>query len=372
MEILKSDEEGLFISVPAFKVDVSREADVIEEILRIYGYNQVEISQEISFSMVSSPVPDKLKLRNVVADNLVGMGFSEIMCNSLTRSDYTSLTKSVQPENWVRILNPLSKDLEVLRASLIFGGLETIAWNQNRKQTKLKMFEFGSIYQNTGKQGGSDSLSKYYEEEQLSLLISGKVHDSNWYAADKQADFFYLKACVHQVLKRFGLKATDFLTKQLTSDLFSQGLDYQNKNGESVIEFGEVSSSLLKPLDIRIPVFYALIHWEKLMTQHLAHLTRYAELPRFPEVRRDLALLLDKSVMYSSIEELAWKNGGKLLKQLDLFDVYEGEGIPDEKKSYAVSFILQDAEKTLNDEEIDQVMNRLIKSFKQELGADLR
>jgi phenylalanyl-tRNA synthetase beta chain len=373
MEIRSSDDEGLHIAVPAFKVDVSREADVIEEILRIYGYNQVEVSKEISFSMVSSPMPDRMRLRNVIADHLVGMGFSEFMCNSLTRSDYASLLKEIQAENWVKILNPLSKDLEVLRASLVFGALETLVWNYNRKYTDLKLFEYGSIYKNTGAQDPTDALKKYYEEEQLSLLISGRVSPANWHSAEVHADFYYLKASVHQVLKRFGLNSGDFRAEPLNgSDIYQYGLTYYDQQDEAVVDFGEIATGILKHFDIRVPVYYAAFHWEKLIRAHLGQRTRYAELPRFPEVRRDLALLLDKSVQYSRIEELAWKRGTRLLKKLDLFDVYEGEGIGEGKKSYAVSFILQDMEKTLTDEDIDKVMNSLIKAFNEELGAVLR
>jgi len=372
MKIIEESETELLVQIPAFKVDVLREADIIEEILRVYGYNQVEISQEISFSMVATPIPDRVRLRNVIADQFVGMGFSEIMCNSLTRAEYASMTQSVQAENWVKILNPLSKDLEVMRTSLLFGGLETVLWNQNRRQSDLSLFEFGSIYKNTGIQNAGDSLAKYFEEEQLSLVLSGKYAVASWYHEEKEVDFFYLKACVHKALRRFGLSPADFRAEPLTSDLFQYGLNYCDTKGESVLEFGEVSASLLKHFDIKVPVFYAVFHWEKFLQQHLSKTTRYAELPRFPEVRRDLALLLDKSVQYSQIEAIAWKNGGELLKQLDLFDVYEGKGIGEDKKSYAVSFFLRDAEKTLKDEDIDQVMNKLIAAFTAELGASLR
>jgi phenylalanyl-tRNA synthetase beta chain len=301
------------------------------------------------------------------------MGFSEFMCNSLTRSDYASLLKEIQAENWVKILNPLSKDLEVLRASLVFGALETLVWNYNRKYTDLKLFEYGSIYKNTGAQDPTDALKKYYEEEQLSLLISGRVSPANWHSAEVHADFYYLKASVHQVLKRFGLNSGDFRAEPLNgSDIYQYGLTYYDQQDEAVVDFGEIATGILKHFDIRVPVYYAAFHWEKLIRAHLGQRTRYAELPRFPEVRRDLALLLDKSVQYSRIEELAWKRGTRLLKKLDLFDVYEGEGIGEGKKSYAVSFILQDMEKTLTDEDIDKVMNSLIKAFNEELGAVLR
>jgi phenylalanyl-tRNA synthetase beta chain len=369
--ILKETDSGLELEIPAFKVDVYREADVIEEILRIYGYNNVEIPEKVSSSIVLSPKPDKELLQNSTADMLCGKGFLEIMNNSLTKAEYY---KDATLETAVKILNPLSQDLKVLRQDLLFGGLEVIAYNQNRKIQDLKLFEFGNIYslknETTQEKSG---LKKYKERMQLALFLTGYQKPESWYSSQVPSDFFELKAYVTSVLLRLGVNIKNIKIEEVSQDAYlTQGLVYSN-NDNVIAKAGFVNKSFLKKFDIKGDVFFAVLEWDNIVKMHGKEPVLYKEITKFPEVKRDLALLVNKEISFAQIEKLAYKTDKKLLKKVGLFDVYQDETkIGKDKKSYAVSFILQDETKTLNDKEIDKVMNSLTRVFENELGAVIR
>ncbi|HRY33220.1 MAG TPA: phenylalanine--tRNA ligase subunit beta [Bacteroidales bacterium] len=374
IEIKEETTEGLTLSVPPFKTDVRREADIVEEIMRIYGYNRIPMSNEIRYGMIHSGDNRKEKLKNQLADLLSSSGFSEIMCNSLTKADYIKLSGSIQPDSYVHIRNPLSHDLEVMRRTMLYGGLETILHNQNRRTQNLKLYEFGSVYSFNGHAEKTHPLANYSEEEQLALWICGNDVEENWYRKPREADFFFSKMVIHQVLSRAGIRKESLHIRNSSDDLFRQGLAYyvHADDEKALLESGEVAPLILKHFDIKTSVFFTRIDWQHLMALALSRELKYSELPRYPWVRRDLALLLDKSVSFDSIEKLAFETESRLLKKVSLFDVYQGEGIAGDKKSYAVSFILQDLEKTLTDQEVDAVMEKLIRRFGASLQAEIR
>jgi phenylalanyl-tRNA synthetase beta chain len=372
METLEESDKGLKIKIPTNKVDVTREIDVIEEILRIYGYNNIEINDELRTSISYSAKPDKEIIKNIVSDFLVSNGFYEIMNNSLTSSHYTTNSNIFLSQNNVKILNPLSKELDVMRQTLLYGGLQTIAYNINRKITNLKIFEFGNIYKFNPEKSADEEVTKRFTEEQhLSLFITGNVNNENWHTKTQKSDFYHLKSFLLNILKRLRINADSLILQQVENEIFIQSLTYSSNN-KVVIEIGEVNKDVLTRFDIEQAVFYADINWELVLKMMPVKDPVFNELPKFPEVRRDLALLVDKSVNFSEISKIAWSTERKLLKSVNLFDVYEGEKIGAEKKSYAVSFIIQDSEKTLTDNQIDSIMNKLINSFKQKLGAEIR
>jgi phenylalanyl-tRNA synthetase beta chain len=371
IKILSDTEDGLNLEVPTCKVDVTREADVIEEVLRIYGYNNIEFSQDIRSSISSSPKPDPEKILNGIADYLCSNGFSEIMNNSLTRSSYYEENPVFPYENTVKILNPLSRDLDVLRRTLLYGGLETLVYNQNRKITDSKLFEFGNCYALNPDSTNGSVLGKYREENHLSLFLSGRAQRENWNALSRKADIYDLKGFVNTILLRTGVPSSNFEMVPEASGIFSQGLTYR-RGHEPLVVMGAISPLILKRFDIRQDVFYAEFNWSLLFSLLKPGDRSVTELPKFPEVRRDLALELDLSVSYSEVEKLAFATEKKLLKEVGLFDVYQGEKIEAGKKSYAVCFILQDDQKTLTDNEIEKVMNRLIKVFGDKLNARIR
>lgn len=372
-QILSEDDAGYELQVPQYRVDVTREADVIEEILRIYGYNNVEISEKLNTSLSFSNRPDNEKLVDMISEFLTGSGFTEIMNNSLTRLAYYDNLTSFSPENLVRIINPLSNDLNVMRQTLLFGGLETMQHNTNRQRPDLRLFEVGNVYSFHGEKGKRNPLDKYHEEFHLALFVTGRKHESNWVSDGKSSGFYELKAHLENVLKRMGLdvNAMDKRSVAGKSDLFTDGLVYQT-GGLEIAELALVKPAVLKKFDIKNDVFFAVIRWQNLIKSRGDHQVRYAELPRFPEVRRDLALLLDKSLTFDKIKELAFRIESKFLTRVDLFDVYEGEQIGSGKKSYAVSFILQDLQATLTDEKIDRIMKKLMDAYVKELGAVIR
>ncbi|MFO7370824.1 MAG: phenylalanine--tRNA ligase subunit beta [Bacteroidales bacterium] len=372
-QILSEDEAGFELLVPQYRVDVTREADVIEEILRIYGYNNVEISNKLNTSLSFSNRPDNEKLVDMISEFLTGCGFTEIMNNSLTRSAYYDQLISCAPENLVKIINPLSNDLNVMRQTLLFGGLETIQHNTNRQRPDLRLFEAGNVYSFHSEKGKRNPLDKYHEEYHLALFVTGKKHEPNWVSDGKSSGFYDLKAHLENVLKRMGLHVDMMEKKALAgnNDLFTDGLVYRT-GGVDIAELALVKAAVLKKFDIKNDVFYAVIRWQNLVKCRGDHQVRYTELPRFPEVRRDLALLLDKSLTFDKIKELAFRIESKLLTRVDLFDVYEGEQVGAGKKSYAVSFILQDLQATLTDEKIDRTMKRLMEAYVKELGAVIR
>ncbi|MBS4012687.1 MAG: phenylalanine--tRNA ligase subunit beta [Bacteroidetes bacterium] len=371
IKILSENEQGLSLEIPAFKVDVFREADVIEEILRIYGYNNVEIPDKFTSSIVLSPKPDKELLQNAISDMLCSKGFVEIMNNSLTKIEYY---KNEGLETAVKMLNPLSQDLNVLRQDLLYGGLEVIAYNQNRKVNDLKIFEFGNVYSlknNTSQD--NQGLSKYKEKTLLSLFLTGDQKPESWYSGSVKADFFELKGYAVSILSRLGIYERNIKTEEIINDSsFSNGLTFFI-NEKQIAKAGYVNKSFLKRFDIKGDVYYAVFEWDNLVKLAGKTQVLYKEISKFPEVRRDLALIIDKSVNFAQIEALAYKTEKKLLKKVGLFDVYQDDNkIGKDKKSYAVSFILQDESKTLTDKEIDKAMDNLLKNFQSELGASIR
>jgi phenylalanyl-tRNA synthetase beta chain len=372
-KIMLDNEEGFDLEVPSYRVDVTREADVIEEILRIYGYNNVEVSETLHASLSYSPRPDKDKLVDLVSEFMVGNGFNEIMCNSLTSAAYYESLETWPVSNLVRIKNPLSNELDSMRQTLLFGGLETIQYNANRQHPDLRLFEFGNCYNFHVDRGTRNPLEKYQEEFILSLFITGKRTEPNWATKEESASFYLLKAYLENLFIKLGLEINTFQVAPIAakSDVFTAGLAYQ-RNNLPIAEIAVIKQTLLKSFDLRNDVFYAEVYWENLMKARGDHKVKNAELPKFPEVRRDLALLLDKSVTFEQIREIAAKTERKLLTRINLFDIYEGEQIEKNKKSYAVSFILQDQEATLTDERIDRIMKRLMEAYQKELSAEIR
>ena len=362
----------LRLSIPTYRVDVTREADVIEELLRIYGYNRIDLPERLFSSMVLTPRPDKEKLQNTISDMLSARGFNEIMNNSLTRGTYFE-NPGFDARNSVQILNPLSQDLNVMRQSLLFGGLETIAYNQNRKLTDIKVYEFGNVYwRDHEKDAGNNVLAPFREKMQLSIFVSGNRQPETWRMKESVVDFFDLKAAVLAILSRMGAaEAALQTTDEGLSPVFEYGLVFTLNNRE-VAALGKVAKNLVKDFDIKQEVYYAIIEWEPLMKYADRQQLLYAEIPRFPEVRRDLALLLDHSVKFAQLEKLAFHTERKLLKAVRLFDVYQDERLGHNKKSYALSFTLLDERKTLTDKEIDKIMQKLAWNFEKELGAEIR
>ena len=378
IEIAHEGHDALLLSIPPFKVDVTREQDVIEEVLRIYGYNNIEIPAALNSSISYSEKPDKQKIQNVVAELLTNNGFSEMMCLSLTKSEYATKLKSLDETRSVAMLNPLSSDLNVLRQTLLFSGLETIAYNQNRKNADLKLYEFGKTYMAVH----SESSVKYIETKHLSLFITGKKTEENWNAKSESVNFYTLKGIVKSVLDRLGIIVTSPPTPLLEKgegsrdvnggdELFSNSLSF-NFNKKTVVEFGSVSKSILKYMDIKQDVFFADFNWDLIIDAIRKSTVIYTEVPKFPEVRRDLALLIDKVVPFEQLEELAYQSEKSILKAVNLFDIYEGDKLPANKKSYALSFILQDATATLTDKQIEKTMEKLMKVYKEKVGAEIR
>jgi phenylalanyl-tRNA synthetase beta chain len=372
-QILNENTGGYDLLVPQYRVDVTREADVIEEILRIYGYNNVEISDTLKASLSFSNHPDNEKLVDMISEFLSGNGFTEIMNNSLTQSAYYDQLTTFLPDNLVRILNPLSNDLNVMRQTLLFGGLETIQHNTNRQRPNLRLFEVGNCYSFHAERGKRNPLDKYQENFYVAIFVTGKKHDPNWVSAGESSGLYELKAHLENVLQRMGLSINLMEIKPIEEkkDLYTDGLIYRINNLD-IAELTIIKPTILKKFDIKNDVFYAIINWENLMKARDEHQGRTNELPKFPEVRRDLSLLLDQSLTFDRIRELAFRIENKLLTRVGLFDVYEGEQVTKGKKSYAVSFILQDLQATLTDERIDHIMKKLMEAYAKELGAVIR
>jgi phenylalanyl-tRNA synthetase beta chain len=371
MEIMKETTEGLNLLIPTFKVDVLREVDVIEEILRIYGYNNVKFEDKIHSSVSLRQKPDLEKLQNEVSDYLVGQGFSEIINNSLTKSEYIAQSKVFEEKNSVVLLNPLSKDLDILRQTLLFGGLEVIAYNQNRKITDLKIFEFGKTYFKKEGYDKKRGVKNYFEEKHLTLFATGRVQAENWNAQNNRADFYYMKSLVNSILKKPGIDENRLETTEITTGNFRYVL--QLTFGKKVLaQIGSVHKDLMKMTGVKNEVFVADINWD-IVIQLVPHQdVQYVPVPKFPSVRRDLALVVDKNLRFGDLKKLAFQTERKLLKSVGIFDIYEGNKVPEGKKSYALSFILQDKNKTLTDKVIDKSMRKLQQTFEKELGAVLR
>ncbi len=372
MTILKDDKETLSLTVPTYKRDVTREADVIEEVLRIYGYNNVEIPAEVNASVVHWEKPDRGRIREVISSILTGIGFFEIMNNSLSNPDYYERMGDFDPSSFAEVINPLSRELKIMRQTLLFGGLESISFNINRKALDLRLFEFGKTYhQHPDQLSSADVLQRYTETEHLSLFLTGRKEAEHWYTRDEMMDIFYLKAASISLLQRLGIDLYKLAFQPGDSSLFAYSFKGICPQG-TVVEMGSVHRDILARFGIRQDVLYADLNLDILTGLIKETRIEFSPLPRFPEVRRDLALLLPVEVQYSDIEKLAYQTEKRLLKKVRLFDVFEGEKIGEGKKSYAISFILQDEEKTLTDVEIDQVMKRLMTAFVHKFGAVIR
>jgi phenylalanyl-tRNA synthetase beta chain len=389
MKIVEETAEGLQLLVPAYRVDVQRPCDVVEDILRIYGYNNVEIPLSLNSSLsVKGEVDKSYKLQNIVSEQLVGAGFNEILNNSLTKSSYYDDIQNYKAENCVRLLNPLSQDLAVLRQTLLFGGLESISRNVNRRRADLQLFEFGNCYYFHAENkcadiipGVSSSrdpevikhvLDAYSEDYHLGLWVTGKRVSGSWAHPDEDQTFYVLKAQVMNIFKRLGVPFGALVFKDGQNDIFSKSILIETRGGKVVAQMGVVAKRLQAAFDIPSEVYFADIAWQQVMKLIRKEKVSFSELPKFPAVSRDLALLVDKSVEFGKIEAIAYQSERKLLKEVRLFDVYEGKNLPAGKKSYAVNFILQDESKTLNDKAIDAIMQKIITNIKKEIGAELR
>ena len=369
MEIKYENEQGLTLEIPAYRVDVQRPCDVVEDILRIYGYNNVKIPTQLKSSLVIKGDEDqKHKLANLVSEQLVGEGFNEILNNSLTKAAYYG-----ENDKLVRIMNPLSSDLNVMRQTLLFGGLESIQHNVNRKRQNLRFFEFGNVYTfDPAKQNDDDPMQAYKEQYHAALWLTGKRVEGSWAHANEDSNFYELSAYVENILRRIGVKPGMIVRKKSENPIFSAGLSIENRGGKLLIEMGIINKKLLKQFDLSAPVYYAELNWTALMKVIKKNEVLYTEISKFPAVSRDLALLVDNSVEFAQIEQIARQTEKKLLKKVELFDVYEGDKLPAGKKSYAVNFILQDEEKTMGDKQIDAIMQKLIANIKKQLNAELR
>ena len=354
-------ETGLGLTVPAYRNDVQREADVIEEILRVYGYNNIKTTEKLNASISYSSRFEDFKLQNIIGNQLASQGFFEMMANSLTTPNYIGLSDQLKEEHNVVMLNPLSNDLSVMRQSLLFSGLEALSYNINRKRNSLKLFEFGKTYHNFE--------ANREEHKHLTLLVTGNKTVENWLTATQKSDFFYLKGTITSLLDRLGINR--FTESTLTNDVFSEGIEL-GLGKTNFVEFGLIKKSILKHFDISQDVLYADFNWENILKVAKRKTIMFQDIPKYPEVRRDFALLLDDSVTFESVYTVAKQTEKQLLKAVNLFDVYQGKNLPKGKKSYAVSFTLQDDRKTLTDKQIDKIMSKLQANFEEQLGAELR
>lgn len=361
IEIVDSNNDGLSLLVPPFRTDVQREVDVIEEILRIYGFNTVSIPSKLDTIISYSQVINIEEIRNAISDLLSNSGFNEAMNNSLTKDKNTKLISELDIEQNVVILNPLSKDLNVMRQSLLFSGLENIAYNHNRKSMDIKIYEFGKTYRKKGQ--------KYSESQHLQVLVSGRLQSENWNANSDKADFFFIKEKVEHILNRLGIK--DVQSEQVNTYGFEEALMYKCKN-KRLVCFGKLDNKICKAFDVKSEVYAADFDWDTVLDLVGHTKTRFQEISKFPVVRRDLSLLVDKSVSFDKLRMIAIKADNKILKSVSLFDVYEGSKLPDGKKSYALAFTMGDATRTLTDMHIDKVMKKLMNSFRQQVGAEIR
>lgn len=354
-------EAGLGLTIPSYRVDVTREIDVIEEILRVYGYNNIKIPSKVNATTANSSRTEEYKVQNIIANQLCSLGFNEMMANSLTTPDYVKLSEDLKDEFNVMMLNPLSSDLSAMRQSLLFSGLEAVSFNINRKRSDLKFFEFGKSYHKMP--GGYD------ENKHLTLLVTGNRQNESWTNPQSKSDFFLFKGYINTILSRLGLdKKVSSLPFE--NDVFAEGLALA-VGKEVIVEFGTIKKSILKYFDIKQEVLYADFAWDKIQ-KYVSTKIKFTDIPKYPEVRRDLALLLDENVKFEQIYNIAKQTEKGLLKEINLFDVYQGNNLPEGKKSYAVSFILQDDSKTLTDTQIDKIMSKLQGNFESQLGASLR
>lgn len=371
VKIEQEEGETLHVAVPAYRVDVQREADLVEDILRIYGYNNVEIPQAVHSTLSYAPHPDREKATNLVADLLTANGFNEIMSNSLTKAAYYDDLKAYKAENCVRIINPLSSDLSVMRQTLLFNALEAVELNTNRRNSDLKLYEFGNCYWYNPDKASEGGLAPYSEQNHLSILITGADHALSWNTKAQPTSFYTLKAMVEKLFNRIGIDLNSAVMESLQSDLYREAVTYKI-NGKQIVEMGIVSKKIRSKFDIKADVYYLEMNFDAFLKLTKNHKVTVEELSKFPEVRRDLALLVDTQVTFSQLREIAFSVEKKLLKNVTLFDVYEGDKLPAGKKSYALNFVLEDTTKTLTDQVIDRVMSNLIREFERRAGAQIR
>ena len=354
-------ETGMGLTIPSYRVDVQRESDVIEEILRVYGYNNIKINEKFNASVSISSKFEDYKLQNIIANQLVGQGFYETMANSLTMPSHIELSEQLKSEYNVEMLNPLSSDLSVMRQSMLFSGLESIRYNLNRKRRDLKLFEFGKTYHSY--------VSGRVENKHLSIFVSGNQSGESWNSAGQKGTFFYLKGVIEVIFQRLSIKNLKAAASK--NDVFAEGLMLSSAKAK-LVEFGVVKKSILKHFDVDQEVLFADFNWDAVIEIAKTQSNKFVGIPKYPEVRRDFALLLDETVSYAEIETIAAQTEKKLLKEVNLFDVYQGDNLPEGKKSYAVSFTFQDENKTMTDKQIDKIMSKLQYRFENELKAELR
>ncbi len=372
VKILSEQEGRLTVAVPPYRVDVQREADLIEDILRIYGYNNVEVPSRVRSTLSYAPKPDRSKLMNLAADFLTDNGFTEIMSNSLTKGAYYEGLTACPPERCVRILNPLSADLNVLRQTLLFNMLEAVCLNINHKNGDLKLYEFGNCYfYDEAKRTEENHLAAYSEEYRLAIAVTGIATPQSWNTKPEKASFFTLRAVAEKLLRRFGIDIYALKSEPTQSDLFAEGLT-MSLNGKELLQIGVVSNRLRRLTDVKQEVYYLEMNFDALVRSTKKHRIAAEELSKFPEVKRDLALLVDRDVTFAALRSVALATERKLLKNVSLFDVYEGDKLPEGKKSYALSFILEDKTRTLDDKTIERVMANLTRQFEQQCGAQVR
>ena len=360
IKVTSVSDSSLGLIIPSYRVDVQREIDVIEELLRVYGYNNINFTNKINATISNSGRTEDYKVQNTIGNQLTSLGFHEMMANSLTTPDYIKLSENLKESFNVLILNPLSNDLSAMRQSLLFSGLEAVSFNINRRNTDLKLFEFGKTYHKLP--------SGFDEPKHLSMFTTGNRLEESWTNTQKPSDFFLFKGYVNSILSRLGIN--NFHTQPISSDVFTEGIAYANEN-DVLVEFGTVKKSILKHFDIKQEVFYADFDWNVVL-KSISNKIKFVEIPKYPEVRRDLALLLDESVAFETIYSIARQTEKSLLKEITLFDVYVGKNLPEGKKSYAVSFTIQDESKTLTDTQIEKIMGKLQSNFQTQLGAQLR
>ena len=370
-DFIEKRQGGAKVAAPSYMIDVYRECDVVEEILRIYSYNNIELPHHMKMSVGTTPVPDPETVRNYISNFLAANGFNETMNNSLTKSAYYAGLTTFPEERCVRIVNPLSADLNVLRQTLILNGLEVVAYNVNRQIGTLKTFEYGSVYQRLPETDGK-TLASYEEHQCFTLLMSGSPARS-WREGARKGSFYELKGYLELLLRRYAVDIVTLETKPAPSDIFAEGISYSLPGThEPLAVIGTVSPALARKFDVRQPVFAAEICWQSLLKLVSRVKVKFQEMPKFPEVRRDLAVLIDENVAYADLCRAAQKSVKKILKQVSLFDVYRGDKIPEGKKQYAINFVLQDPEKTLTDQEVEKAMSRLLATFQNQFGAVLR
>ncbi len=374
MKIVGETEDSISLEIPAYRVDVQRPCDVVEDILRIYGYNNVEIPTSVKSSLtIKGDVDRSNKLENIIAEQLVGQGFREILNNSLTKESYYDGLETYAPAELVRVLNPLSSDLNVMRQTLLFGGLESIAHNVNRKSKNLRFFETGNCYYYNSKKHTADHLLNAYSQAHfVGLWLTGNHIEGSWAHANEATSVYQLKAYVMNILVRLGYELGGMRIGQGSNDIFAKSLSVSDRNGKVLVELGLVAKAITSRFDIDQEVYYAEINWSMLTKKLQKNTVSFKEISKYPAVSRDLALLIDKNVEFAQIEQIARNSEKKLLKKVELFDVYEGDNLPEGKKSYAVNFVLQDETKTMNDKQTDAIMKKIVANLEKQLGAVLR